>query len=128
MPTSPDERRRFARFTMERTAWLEAGHQRQPCRLIDISLRGALAEVRNDWRPEPGTRVTLHVALDDEDSCVIEMRGDVAHLASGRIGIHAAEMDLDSSTNLRRLVEMNLGDRDALERELQSMLHDVENA
>ena len=54
---------------------------------------------------------------------VADVLGTVAHLAEHRIGVHALEMDLHSSENLRRLIEVNLGDAALLERELEAMLN-----
>jgi hypothetical protein len=125
MPTDPDERRRFSRFAMDRTANVEAGERTCSCRLVDISLRGALLDLCADCSPELGSTITVRIALDDEGGHLIDMLGTVAHVANSRLGIHIKELDLDSSTNLRRLVEVNLGDEQRLERELEAMLEDA---
>jgi hypothetical protein len=123
-----DERRRFARFTMDRTAHIAAAGKPFACRLVDISLRGALLSYCHDWRPEPGSKITIHIDLDEEGHHAIDMSGEVSHIGPSRLGIHITELDLDSSTNLRRLVEINLGDGDLLERELEAMIADAEGA
>ena len=121
-----DERRRFARFNMDRTAHIKAEDKAFACRLVDISLRGALLSYCHDWQPEPGTRIGIHVDLDEEGQHAIDMSGEVSHIGPSRLGIHITELDLDSSTNLRRLVEINLGDEKLLERELEAMIADAE--
>jgi hypothetical protein len=37
--------------------------------------------------------------------------------------MHCTKIDLESITNLRRLVELNLGDEAALNREISAMVH-----
>ena len=50
------------------------------------------------------------------------MRGAVAHRAADTAGIRCDEMDLDSVSELRRLVELNLGDERMLHRELVALV------
>jgi hypothetical protein len=50
------------------------------------------------------------------------MAGEVVHVEDGRLGLRCTEIDLESITNLRRLVELNLGDEAALHREMSAML------
>jgi hypothetical protein len=53
---------------------------------------------------------------------IIHMSGDIAHIEDNHIGIQCHQLDLDSATLLRRVVELNLADSDLLERELHAML------
>ncbi len=50
------------------------------------------------------------------------MKGNVVHQSGQFIGIECVHIDLDSMTNLRRLVELNTGDEKLLEKELSEML------
>lgn len=50
------------------------------------------------------------------------MTGKVAHVAGGRLGVRCTEIDLESITNLRRLVELNVGDEEILNREISAMI------
>jgi hypothetical protein len=45
----------------------------------------------------------------------------VAHCESEHVGFHCDHIDIDSITHLRRLVELNLGDPELLERELSAL-------
>jgi hypothetical protein len=91
--------------------------------VVDISLRGALLELHDDWRPALGDAVNARITLDDGDNCCIYAEGEVAHLEHNRIGLHCLIMDLDSASNLRRLVELNLADPDLLERNLVELIN-----
>jgi hypothetical protein len=45
----------------------------------------------------------------------------VAHIEGTRVGLRCLHIDLDSITELRRLVELNLGDAAQLDRELHAL-------
>jgi hypothetical protein len=89
---------------------------------VDISLKGALVERPLPWHVSIGEPCSLLVKLD-EDGMAINMAGEVAHVEEGRLGIHCTEIDLESITNLRRLVELNLADEAELHREIAAMVH-----
>jgi hypothetical protein len=46
------------------------------------------------------------------------MRGQVVHLEADHIGMACNDMDLQSLTNLRRLLALNTGDAELMDREL----------
>lgn len=117
---SEDERRRFSRVIFRRPATLEAEGERVTCELLDVSLKGALAEATG-LRAGPGTRCTLSVRLDAGDAR-IRMDGEIVHREGTLVGVRCTEIDLDSISHLRRLVELNLGDDAALHRELSALV------
>ena len=83
--------------------------------------QGPLVERDLPWNVDVGTPCSLAVELA-EDGTSIHMKGAVAHVEQGRLGMRCADMALESMTNLRRLVELNLGDEDALNREIHAMV------
>jgi len=87
---------------------------------IDVSLKGALIELPDNWKAEIGEKGHLHIQLGEQDIS-IEMEVSVAHLEGEHIGFHCDFIDIDSITHLRRLVELNLGDTALLERELANL-------
>jgi len=52
----------------------------------------------------------------------ITMHGRLTHIKGQKVGMLCDSLDLDSITHLRRLVELNAGDPDLLERELATLL------
>lgn len=94
----------------------------QAAHLLDISLKGALAEttqpIANVFRGK-SCRMVLSLGKGGEH---ITMEGKVVHHEGQLMGIECLHIDLDSMTNLRRLVELNMGDEKLLERELAEML------
>ena len=94
----------------------------QMAQLLDISLKGALIEtLQPSTRAFNGEicRMVLSLGADGEH---ITMEGKVVHHEGQILGIECRHIDLDSMTNLRRLVELNLGDEQLLQRELAEVL------
>ena len=116
-----DERRRFSRITFHRPAELEALGERVSCELLDVSLKGALFEVPASARARVGQPATLTIRLDAGDA-VIRMLGEVVHREGRQVGLRCKEIDIESIAHLRRLVELNLGDEELLERELSALI------
>ncbi|WP_126455792.1 PilZ domain-containing protein [Sulfuriflexus mobilis] len=87
---------------------------------IDLSLKGALIKRPDNWSAVVGDAGILQVALSDGET-VIDMEVSVAHSEGHKIGFHCDHIDIDSITHLRRLVELNLGNEELLERELSHL-------
>lgn len=117
-----DERRHFHRIPVSLHATLHAGDNGFRCKVVDVSLRGVLLSDAQDWEGNTGDRVSLVMQLDQLGEARIHMQGEVVHARSDRLGVKCHQMDLESATLLRRLVELNLADPDMLERELAAMI------
>ena len=120
MSEHPANRRRFKRIAFDARTELSQGQLIWPVKLIDLSLKGLLIE-----RPEPwlGDRekdffVDIHLS-DDVD---IEMDVRLAHEEHGQLGFVCRHISLESIQRLRRLIELNLADETALERELGALI------
>lgn len=90
--------------------------------VYDLSLKGALLEMRGDAPCKTGDACRLQIDLSPE--VFIRMRTTVRHVHGQRVGLHCEEIDIDSMTALRRLVELNSGDVRLLERELALLIQD----
>lgn len=117
-----EDRRHFQRIPLERHATLHSGEQSHPCEVLDVSLKGALLMPRDDWQGNKGDKVTVDIRLDTLGDTVIHMQGEIAHVEDHHVGVQCHQLDLDSATLLRRVVELNLADPDLLERELYAMI------
>lgn len=99
------------------------------CEVRDLSLKGALltCPAVNDVSrfAKRGEACELRLILSGAGDVVVSMSGDIAHVETGagclHIGMRCREIDLDSITHLRRLVELNLGDASALDREMAAL-------
>ncbi len=118
--TDSQERRRFHRVLFDAPVEIESVGVSMRGTLLDISLKGALIKLSGVWPQEPDKSVQLHIPLD-EDTNVIHMDGLVVHQEMDHIGVLCHHIDMDSITHLRRLVELNLGQPELLERELMAL-------
>jgi len=116
-----DERRRFSRIAFHRPSELDAQGERVSCELLDVSLKGALAEAPASFRGRVGLACALTIRLDAGDA-IIRMDGEIVHREGAQVGIRCTGIDLESIAHLRRLVELNLGDEDLLHRELSALV------
>jgi hypothetical protein len=122
MVNDPTQKRRlYTRIPFEAGVVLNTFPGKHECQLVDISLRGALVERHLPWNESIGDPCSIFVKLAG-GGATIHMAGEVAHLEAGRLGMRCTEIDLESITNLRRLVELNLGDEAALNREISAMV------
>jgi len=111
-----NEERHFERITFNCLVKFEFEDFRHDCELIDISLKGALIANCTGATSDIGTPCKLILKLSDNESII--MQGHIAHKKHNRIGINCEQLDLDSITHLRKLVEINSSNPSLLDREL----------
>lgn len=121
MSENNQERRQFHRIVMHRPVRITHDGDTHPARLLDVSLKGALLQLDDDWRPEVGAELGSCINLAEGDEFNIEMNAQVAHVDGASMGLKCVSLDLDSASRLRRLVELNLADASLLERELEHL-------
>ncbi len=115
-----DERRHFSRIPFDaRTTLRRADGREWHGALLDISLNGALLERPQDWDGETRADLVLEILLTE--TARIRMEVAVAHVEAHYLGLRCTHIDLDSIAHLRRLIELNLGDPELLNRELSAL-------
>lgn len=114
-------RRQFSRIEFSTGARLSVLGHEYPVAVEDISLKGALLHPQGDTVLHIGTHAILQIHLE-ANGPLIRMEGHVAHSGSGHYGFACEQIDLDSITHLRRLVELNLGNELLLERQLGTLI------
>lgn len=117
-----NEHRHFTRIPFNASATVinsRTGHKTM-AELIDISFKGVLIQKPDDWQGINGDHFTIHLQLAG-DEVQINLAIIAVHHENDHIGFKTEHMDLDTATNLRRLVELNLGDELLLERELSEL-------
>lgn len=124
-----DDQRRFQRIEFDAQVQLDVAGQSYPGILRDISLKGALVVLGDTGQPiQEGSPGHLVIRLDGG---AVEMQMDVEvayyHPLRHACGLNIHTMDVDSASHLRRLVEVNLGDENALQRELSNLIEVMEN-
>lgn len=112
-----ENRRQFTRINFQSPAHLFLADGEHSVEVLDISLKGALIQPVQPMFVKVGSNGVLHVGLDNGETG-IRMGVTVVHHQGQSYGLASHEIDLDSVTHLRRLVELNLGDETLLEREI----------
>lgn len=118
------ERRKYSRLIMQLRGFLqvENGSQLVPVKILDVSLKGALVELPPDSTMQIfiGQRYTCTFALDVNAKIVMHMA--CRHCANGRVGLECVNTDASSITHLKRLIELNIGRSELINRELSALM------
>jgi len=116
------EKRRFSRISFVTDIHLVNAEGSWDATLIDISLKGILAAMPDSWHSKIGDHYLVEMLTDNPDAS-IRMEISVAHVKKQHAGFRCEHIDLDSISHLRRLVELNLGDSEMLNRELAELMN-----
>lgn len=114
------DNRQFTRIPFEATVNVTSADGSWDCGLIDISLKGLLVDKPEKWTGNIEDTAMVELDLSGSDAS-IRMDVVVAHIEENHIGFRCEHIDLDSITHLRRLIELNVGDTDILNRELNAL-------
>ena len=119
MSDSATERRRFQRIAFDAATEISQGERRWIAELCDISLKGLLIRRPRDWNGDPDHPFFATLTLDDETHLHMEVL--LTRTRDDLLGFVCRHIDLESISHLRRLIELNLGDENLLERELAAL-------
>jgi hypothetical protein len=114
-----NDKRHFHRIFYNSEATLSSQVSTYPCRVVDISLKGCLLRFNTPWIEPIEDIFTLKLQLSED--LTITMQVTVTHVIGNDAGFKCEHIDIDSISQLRRLVELNLGDSDLLERDLLAL-------
>lgn len=114
------ERRRFSRVPFEAAVTLSCPEGKWSATLIDISLKGVLVSRPHQWVCKEGEQMLVDIHAPGEAFRIL-METVVAHAENETVGLQCNSIDLDSASHLHRLMELNIGDEDILNRELSMM-------
>jgi hypothetical protein len=114
------DRRRFKRIEFDAKTELSQGEYIWPVKLIDLSLKGLLVEKPEPWLGNREHHFCVDVHLTPE--VAIKMDVLLTHDDHGQLGFVCKHISLESIERLRRLIELNLGDPEELERELGALI------
>jgi hypothetical protein len=120
MTEKHEDRRRFKRIAFDAKTELSQGDRTWAVQLIDLSLKGLLIEKPSPWEGDPTARFMVDIQLQAGIDVVMEVR--LTHDDHNHLGFVCDNIELDSVTHLRRLIELNIADHDELERELGALM------
>lgn len=115
-----ENRRQFTRILFSIKAQLTVEDNIYPVSIHDISLSGALITAVKSEQTLKGKLGVLHFSLSDNES-EVTMHIAVVHEQNDETGLQCNAIDIDSVTHLRRLIELNLGDSEQLNKELSQL-------
>jgi hypothetical protein len=116
-----DERRHFHRILFDAPLLFTTMGDGYDSSLIDISLNGALIHRPDGWNGKSGDGATISIHLGESEDEEIIMEGTVTHVDENGLGLRCTHIDMNSITHLRRLLELNLGDMEVLERDMEAL-------
>jgi len=119
MSDHPADRRRFKRIAFDARTELSQGEYTWPVKLIDLSLKGLLIERPSPWLGNPQQDFFIDIHLSDDIDIAMDV--ELTHEDKGQLGFVCRHISLESIERLRRVIELNLGDPQELERELGSL-------
>ncbi len=125
------DKRRFQRIPFEKSIQLNKTDDPDECylgKLQDISLKGALVSLESDEHDfSVGDALLLSIGPFQGDF-EINLNVGITYIQENRItlGLNIVSLDVDSASHLRRLIEVNLGDEDLLQRELTNLIQAME--
>ncbi|WP_175254142.1 MULTISPECIES: PilZ domain-containing protein [Pseudomonas] len=122
MSEPANERRRFQRIAFDAPTVIAQGERQWKAALHDISLKGLLIRTPRDWSGDPDQPFEALVELGGEAR--VKMEVVLTRTQPYYLGFVCRHIDLESISHLRRLVELNLGDEELLERELAALGED----
>jgi PilZ domain len=114
------DRRRFKRIAFDAVTELSQGEYIWPVKLIDLSLKGLLIEQPEPWLGDKSKDFCVDIHLSEEVHITMDVH--LTHEDRGQLGFVCRHIDLESIECLRRLIELNLGDPEELERELGALI------
>lgn len=121
MKTTPvNDLRHYSRIPFAAEVQLHLRGQTIHVQLVDIALKGALVQTDTVHALNLHEPCRLVLPLADEGEGVV-MAGRIVHLNGPHIGIECQDIDITSLTRLRRLLELNTGDTELMDRELSHL-------
>ena len=115
-----NDRRKFSRIPFDAKVEIQSINGKFVTELVDISLNGALVKRPAKWIKSDNELQTITICGPD-NAFVIRMDTKTGHIDDAHLGLQCIEIDIDSATNLRRLIELNIGDSNLLNREFSEL-------
>ncbi|GGA71545.1 cyclic diguanosine monophosphate-binding protein [Neiella marina] len=118
--TTQDERRKFFRIVLDWPVEVVVGEVRTPAVLIDLSFKGLL--LHSDTMQLPvDEKVDVEVHNPESDS-PMSFKAHVVRASNGNFAMQIDAVDIDTMSELRRTIELNIGNDALLQRNLEQLL------
>ncbi len=116
-----DSKRNFSRINFAANAQIEFNSEIFESELLDIALKGALIRPKTQTPLERGNCCILRIFLHSSD-ITLTFNAELVHIQQNDLGFRFINIDIDTMTHLRRLLDLNIGDQDKITNELSFLL------
>lgn len=114
------ERRRFSRILHQALAKVEQHDLAIEARIQDLSLHGLLMKVEETEALDPA--LPAHVTFSfNQSEQVITLKAQIVDVSKCEIRLKIIKIDIESISQLKRFIELNVGNNDLLNRELEHL-------
>ena len=115
------EKRKFSRVNFKIESRFIASKKTYGIKVINISLKGLLAEFESGIKREDIETGLIEIKLINSD-IVLTFEAALLHLKENQAGFRFVKTDSDSVTHLRRLLELNTGNPNQIDSEIYYLL------
>lgn len=112
-------KRQFQRVLFDHDASLTCNEHQWSTNVIDLSLRGLSCTKPKNVIFDVNQLMTLSIKLSPEQ--VIIMEAELIHNEEHVLGMRCTRIDINSISELRRLVQLNLADEALLNRDIEHL-------
>ncbi|MCS0322047.1 PilZ domain-containing protein [Vibrio diabolicus] len=114
------ERRRFSRILHQALAKVEQRDLAIESRIQDLSLHGLVMKVEETEALDPALPVHVTFSFDQSEQ-VITLKAQIVDVSKCEIRLKIIKIDIESISQLKRFIELNVGNNDLLNRELEHL-------
>ncbi|MCF6150594.1 MAG: PilZ domain-containing protein [Candidatus Kuenenia sp.] len=112
-----DGKRHFSRVHFEAHTQVKYHNKTYRGELLDISLKGALLEIREAIPVNMGESCEITIHLPSSNINLV-FEAKLVHIHQNYFGFKFVSEDIDTITHLRRLIELNIGSHEQVTGEL----------
>ncbi|AJQ93607.1 PilZ domain-containing protein [Gynuella sunshinyii] len=116
------DKRRFTRIDHDAQADIIMNRHSYSGHLLDISLKGVLLNCDHKLEGLVGQELEVVVQFGSLDHGLVA-QAKCVHQEDHHIGLEFTSLDLDSASQLRRVIEMNLGSAELMDREVHALVN-----
>ncbi len=116
-----NEQRSYRRIPFQTEAELHIAQTSYSCELVDLALQGALFKTEQELPLQIGDQCLMTISLPASD-LTMEFTGEMIHHRGQFYGFIFVSEDVVTMGHLRRLLELNFGNGDEVDREFYHWL------
>jgi hypothetical protein len=115
------EKRNFQRIPFATRAEINCNSNKYHGELLNISLQGALVIGKEKIPLQKGTCCELLIHLPDSD-ITLQFETDIIYSQKNKFGFKFISEDINTARHLRRLLELNIGSSEKIDREINTWI------